>query len=154
MPVAVTKPLPQYQWPRSNPSSLIQTFLSITGGGDQHCDSAPGQGFRRAAAISLDQSSTRSAANQHRHPVPAGGAQRARVVEAAEERAGPWIAWAHQRVVPALCALIEPFYPKPGNSRPPGRALRVSRGGIVEEMSHKLPAGRGAAVLKEPALRQ
>jgi hypothetical protein len=38
-----------------------------------------------------------------------------------------------ERVVPwsALCALIEPFYPKPGNGRPPvgvERMLRISNG--------------------------
>src|SRR3954463_11428102 len=54
-----------------------------------------------------------------------------------------------ERVVPwsALCALIEPFYPKPGNGRPPVGVERMLRtlvvAGVVQPVG---PGGGGGAV--------
>ena len=72
-----------------------------------------------------------------------GKTTRRAVFLAEMERVVPW---------PALCGLIEPFYPKPGNGRPPigierigGKAVagRVSKMGACGR-SRKLP-GKGAS---------
>ena len=53
-----------------------------------------------------------------------------------------------ERVVPwsALCALIEPFYPKPGNGRPPVGVERMLRIYFLQQWFNLSAGGGGGAL--------
>ena len=55
-----------------------------------------------------------------------------------------------ERVVPwsALCALIEPFYPKPGNGRPPVGVERMLRIYFLQHWFNPVRPGSGRGALR------
>src|ERR1700756_1729676 len=60
------------------------------------------------------------------------------------ERVVPW---------PALCALIEPFYPKPGNGRPPVGGERLLRISFLLEWFNLAAPGVEEALYDSSAVR-
>jgi IS5 family transposase len=61
-----------------------------------------------------------------------------------------------RRVVPwpALCALIEPFYPKPGNGRPPTGVERMLRIYFLQQWFNLSDPGVEEAVYDSPTMRR